>query len=155
MVSAKKLQRFAEVSKKFNEATDSLNVLIKNVEKSLYEASPGFAFFSRPLTLTDDRWHKEGKGVNRIGWCKFADKDDTRVRWQLVLVYEHVEEDEDFEIIREAHGCQRNVQVITSVFKCSREIRLAVNDNLSQFIDDFTDKIEHKTSLLDGTLIQG
>ena len=144
MVSNCDLQRLAEESTKLNDLTDNLNELIFRTEKEIFKASPGFAFFGKPLHHTDDRWDNV---IHRIGWCKFADKDDEKVRWQLVLVWENTL-DIDPDVIKEPHTSLEHTNVAYAITKCSRDIRLMVYEHLSEFVSDLTDEVIHKAEMI-------
>lgn len=146
MVSTRDLQRLAEESAKLNDLTDNLNELILETEKKIYKASPGFAFFGRRLHHEDDRW---GNVIHRIGWCKFADKDDEKVRWQLVLVWEN-KVDIDPDVINEPHTCLEYTNVICAITKCTRDLRLFAYEHLSEFVKDLTEEVMRKSEMIKG-----
>jgi hypothetical protein len=143
MVSNYDLQRLAEESTKLNNLTDNLNELIIRTEKEIFKASPGFAFFGKPLIHQDDRW---GDAIHRIGWCKFADKDE-KVRWQLVLVWEN-KDDIDPEFFNEPHTSLKHTNVICAITKCGRDVRLAVYEHLSEFVHDLTKEVKRKAETI-------
>lgn len=147
MVQADVLVRLAEESAKLNNLTDNLNVLIKETENKIYKASPGFAFFGKALCIADDRWKKEKNtdAIYRIGWCKHAHKEDTKVKWQLVLIWEYAVDPEDLEEYKySTHTDFRRVHVVRPIVECNREIRLLAYDYLSEFISDLTEEIERR-----------
>ena len=158
MVSNRDLQRLAEESAKLNDLTDNLNELIIRTEKEIFKASPGFAFFGKRLPHEDDRW---GNVIHRIGWCKYADKDQVMLdrkghrvlsdmpRWQLVLVCEN-KVDVDPEVINEPHTCLEHTNVVCAITKCSRDIRLFVYEHLAEFVNDLTEEVMRKSEMIKG-----
>jgi len=145
MVSNRDLQRLAEESAKLNDLTDNLNELIIRTEKEIFKASPGFAFFGKPLHEQDDRWSNI---IHRIGWCKYADKDE-KVRWQLVVVWENTT-DIDPDVLKEPHTSLEHTNVAGAITKCSRDIRLIVYEHLSEFVSDLTDEVIRKAEMIKG-----
>jgi hypothetical protein len=136
------LLRLAEESAKLNDLTDNVNELILDTEKKIFKASPGFAFFGRPLHHEDDRWG--GNVVYRIGWCRHADKDE-KVRWQLVTVWENQDSADN-----EPHTLLEHVNVACALTKCSRDLRLLAYEHLTDFVSDLTEEVMRKSKRIEG-----
>jgi len=153
MVRSSSLQRLAAESAKLNSLTDNLNDLIKETEKKIFEANPGFAFFSRVLEHDIYRRYAKGENVLRFGWCKYAEHNEVKPRWQLVLASQDISEfPEEYGELSKAFSCSclSVVHVICSVTDCSRELRLAVYENLPEFIDAFAQEVACKVTTIQG-----